>query len=250
MSYAIELEGVSIIRKGHAVLDNISLGLEEGRCTVIMGTSGSGTSSLLKAAAGIIRPDKGRVLAWDQDIDLMSAQQQFIFREKMGFVFQDSALWANMTGFQNIALPFQFHRRRMSQEEIAASIAALAREFDFQTSLEYRPADYSTGEEKIISYMRAMILKPRILFLDDPTGSIDNIFEKRVLDILIKRQEEGCMLIINTHNSAYTLRLADNLIVMKAGRILEQGPVSQVRASGNAYVQGVLSGALISPGNP
>jgi phospholipid/cholesterol/gamma-HCH transport system ATP-binding protein len=244
MNYAAELENVSIIRNGHRLLDNVSAGLEEGKCTVIMGTSGSGTSCFMKTAAGILSPDTGRVFSWNQDIELMSGQEQFIFREKMGFVFQDSALWANMTGFQNIALPFQFHRRGMSQEKIAAHIAAIAQEFNFTGNLEQRPVDFSTGEKKIISYMRAMILDPRILFLDDPTSSIDNIFEKRVLDILIGRKERGCTLIINTHNPIYTLRLADNLIVMKAGKIVDQGPVSRVRSSADSYIRGVLSDML------
>jgi ABC-type multidrug transport system ATPase subunit len=152
-----------------------------------------------------------------------------------------------MTGFQNIALPFQFHRRGMPQEKIAARIAAIAEEFNFTGNLEQRPVDFSTGEKKIISLMRAMILDPLMLFLDDPTSSIDNIFEKRVLDILIRRKERGCTLIINTHNPVYTLRLADNLIVMKAGKIVGQGPASQVRHSGDSYIRGVLSDTLALP---
>ncbi|MDR1626224.1 MAG: ATP-binding cassette domain-containing protein [Spirochaetia bacterium] len=247
MTYSTEIQNVRIVRNGHALLDNVSAGLEEGKCTVLMGTSGSGTSCFMKTAAGIMAPDTGRVLAWNQDIELMSAQQQFVFREKMGFVFQDAALWANMTGFQNIALPFQFHRRGMPQEKIAARIAEIAGEFDFTGNLDRRPVDFSTGEQKIISYMRAMILEPRILFLDDPTGAIDNIFEKRVLDILVKRKDQGCTLVVNTHNPTYTLRLADTIIVMKAGKIMEQGPASQVRASSDPYVRGVLSDALCLP---
>jgi phospholipid/cholesterol/gamma-HCH transport system ATP-binding protein len=244
MNYMLELQNVCVVRNGHAILDDISAGIEEGKCTVLMGTSGSGTSSFMKTAAGILSPDTGRVLAWKQDIELMSAQEQFVFRERMGFVFQDAALWANMTGFQNIALPFQFHRRGMSQEKIEARIADLAGEFDFTGNLGQRPVDFSTGEKKIISYMRAMILNPQILFLDDPTSSIDNVFEKRVLSILIKRKERGCTLVINTHNPAYTLRLADNLIVMKAGKIVAQGPLPRMRASADPYVRDVLGDTL------
>jgi ABC-type multidrug transport system ATPase subunit len=110
--------------------------------------------------------------------------------------------------------------------------------------------DFSAGERKLISYMRAMILEPRVIFLGDPTGSVDNIYTKRILDILTKRKEQGCTLIIDTHNPMYTLRLADNLIILKAGRIVEQGTFSRVRTSRDPYVMGILSEGLSLQGTP
>ncbi|MDR1932957.1 MAG: ATP-binding cassette domain-containing protein [Spirochaetales bacterium] len=243
----VELENVCLLREGSALLDHISIGLEEGKCTVVMGASGSGASCFLKTAAGIMTPSKGKVLAWGQDIETMSAQEQFIFREKLGFVFQDAALWANMSGFQNIALPFQFHRRGMSQEEIAARIADIAQEFEFQGNLQLRPVGLSTGERKLISFMRAMILEPPMLFLDDPTGSIDNTAAKHILRILLKYKEEGRTLIMATHDPVYTLRLADNLIILRHGKMVEHGAFASVRASRDPYIRDVLSESLHLP---
>jgi phospholipid/cholesterol/gamma-HCH transport system ATP-binding protein len=248
MNRIMELREVSLFREGRAILNNVSLELVEKECTVIMGASGSGASIFLKTAAGIINPDKGKVLAWGQDVQAMSAQEQFVFRSKMGFVFQDAALWANMSGFQNIALPFQYHRRRMSQEEIAGCIGEMLREFDFTTSIERRPVGFSTGERKVISFIRAMILEPELLFVDDPTASIDNVYAKRILGILKNRKDRGCTLFIATNDPAYILRLADNLVILREGNIEEAGTFSQVRASHNPYVREILSENLSLPG--
>jgi phospholipid/cholesterol/gamma-HCH transport system ATP-binding protein len=244
MKCAIEFQDVRLVREGRALLDQISLGMEDGKCTVVMGSSGSGASCLLKMAAGIMTPDKGRVLVWGQDIEVMSGQEQFVFREKLGFVFQDAALWETMSGFQNIALPFQFHRRRMTQEEAAERIADIAREFCFQGNLDLRPVRLSTGERKVISVMRAMILEPPILILDDPTGAVDNAAAKRILTILQKRKKEGGSLIIATHDPVYTMRLADNIIVLRGGKIVEQGTFEHVCSSQDPYVKDILSEAL------
>jgi phospholipid/cholesterol/gamma-HCH transport system ATP-binding protein len=244
MKCAIKFEDVCLVREGRALLDQISLDMEDGKCTVVMGSSGSGASCLLKMAAGIMSPDKGRVLVWGQDIEVMSAQEQFVFREKLGFVFQDAALWETMSGFQNIALPFQFHRRRMTQEETEARIADIAREFCFQGNLELRPVRLSTGERKLISFMRAMILEPPILILDDPTGALDNAAAKRILAILRKRKEESGSMIIATHDPLFTLRLADNLIILRGGKVVEQGTFDHVRSSPDPYVKDILSEAV------
>ena len=241
MSAAIELEGVSLIREGRNILNNVTLSFPEKECTVIMGSSGSGTSILLKTAAGIITPDTGRALAWGRDIEAMSAQEQFIFHEKAGFVFQDSALWANMSGYQNISMPFQFHRRRMTPMEIKTRMNEVLAEFGFTTNIELRPVSFSTGERKIISFMRAMILEPDILFVDDPESSVDNAFARRILEILKKRKDRGLTLIIATNDPMYTLRLADRLVILRAGSVVEHGTFAEVRASRDPYVMETLS---------
>ena len=244
MNAAIELEGVSLIREGRSILNKVTLGFPEKECTVVMGSSGSGSSILLKTAAGIISPDAGKVIAWGRDIEAMSAQEQFIFREKAGFVFQDAALWANMSGFQNISLPFQFHRRRMTPADISARVNEILAEFCFTSNINNRPVNFSTGERKIISFMRAMMLEPQFLFVYDPTASVDNASARRILGILKKRKDQGCTLVIATHDPLYTLRLADRLVILRAGSVVEQGSLAEVRASRDPYVMETLSDNL------
>lgn len=237
----VDIEGVSLIRDGRKILDSVTLGMERGECAVVMGFSGSGSSILLKTAAGILCADEGRVLAYGEDLQRLTSHELFLLRGKMGFAFQDAALWANMSGFQNMALPLQFHRPEISGAEIREKILAMAREFDFRGNLARRPVDFSNGERKLISLMRAMILGPEILFLDDPSGAVDNASSERILHILKKRKAAGVTLLIATYNPRYTSHLADTLVVLKEGRVAEAGPFSRVRASREPYVRAVLS---------
>ncbi|MCL1817760.1 MAG: ATP-binding cassette domain-containing protein, partial [Spirochaetaceae bacterium] len=205
------------------------------------------SSVLLKTASGLITPDEGRVMAWGRDIETMSGQDQFLFHGKTGFVFQDAALWANMSGFQNITLPFQFYRRRMQPAEITACVNEMLAEFGFTANIDLRPVSFSTGEQKIISFMRAMVLEPPVLFVDDPTASIDNAAARRILGILKKRKDRGHTLIIKTNDPRYTLQLADNLVILRAGSVVEQGSFAEVRASRDPYVMETLSENLDMP---
>ncbi len=241
MEAVIELKEVSCVRDGTALLDSVSLVVPRGRCVVVMGYSGSGHTTLLKAAAGLVPPDDGKVFFEGKEADRMPEAELFRFRGRCGFVFQDAALWANMTVYQNIALPLQFHRRGMSARDIDSRIKELFREFDFRDNPALRPSSLSSGERKQVSFIRAMILDPDIIFLDDPTGSIDNVLADRVLSILKRKKQQGKTVIMATHNPVYTTQLADYLVVLREGRVIEQGAFQDVLRSGDPYVARVLS---------
>jgi phospholipid/cholesterol/gamma-HCH transport system ATP-binding protein len=237
----IRLTNVSCVRDGYKILDKVSLDVTPGQCTIIMGFSGSGRTTLLKVAAGLIPPESGEVFIEGKNIGKMSEKEIFLFRGRSGFVFQDAALWANMNAYQNIALPLQFHNREMTPAEAEAKIRELVKEFDFRDNLTLRPASLSSGERKQVSYIRAMALDPDIIFLDDPTGAIDNSTSERILQIMKKHKQQGKTILMATHNSTYTAQLADYFVVLKEGVIVEQGDIQKVTRSTNPYVIDVLS---------
>ncbi|MBP7495649.1 MAG: ABC transporter ATP-binding protein, partial [Spirochaetales bacterium] len=213
-------------------------------CTVIMGFSGSGRSTLLKVAAGILWPDEGEVCFQGKPLNRMSEKELLEFRSRMGFTFQDSALWSNLSVYQNLSLPLQFHQKKIEPGEVDRTIQKLLLEFDFKDDVQYRPAQLSTGERKLISFLRALTLNPSILFLDDPTGFVDNVTAERILKNLKRQKQEGKTLIMATHSPELTSQLADFLIVMKEGRILEQGRLKEVVQSRDSEVIEVLSEVL------
>ncbi len=241
MDAVIELREVSLVRDSTTILDSVSLVVPKGSCVVVMGYSGSGHTALLKTAAGLVPADRGKVYFEGRDMDRMSEAELFRFRGRCGFVFQDAALWANMSVYQNVALPLQFHRRGIGRDEIDARIRELLREFDFRDNPELRPARLSAGERKQVSFIRAMILDPEVLFLDDPTSSIDNVLADRILSIMAGGKRRGRTLVIATHSAAFTTRLADYLVVLREGRVVEQGPIGEVLRSSDPYVAAVLS---------
>jgi phospholipid/cholesterol/gamma-HCH transport system ATP-binding protein len=241
---AIELKGVKFSREGYALLNETTMIFPKGKTTIIMGVSGSGRSTLLKVASGLILPDEGAVFILGKDFDKMSEKELLKFRGTSGFVFQDSALWANLSAYQNIALPLQFHNRKMSPWEIDQRIRHLIKEFDFRENLQFRPVSLSSGEKKVVSFIRALALDPDILFMDEPSSFIDNTTAEKILRILKRLKNQGKTLIMATHNPTLTSQLGDYLVILKDGAIVEFGEMKQVTKSKNPYVMEVLSEIL------
>ncbi len=241
---SITLKDVSLFGGNTKILDSISVTFPLHQCTVVMGFSGSGRSSLLKVAAGILVPDEGVVHVQGKPLSKMSEKELLTFRSRSGFAFQDAALWSNLTVYQNLLLPLQFHRRKTPIEQLDQKIRRILSEFDFQDDPQFRPAQLSAGERKLVSLLRALVLEPSILFLDEPTSFLDNVTVERILRALKTLKQEGKTLIIATHSPELTSQLADRLVVLKGGRIIEQGLFKEVVRSKNPEVIEVISEVL------
>jgi phospholipid/cholesterol/gamma-HCH transport system ATP-binding protein len=222
----------------------VSVAFPANRSTVIMGPSGSGKSMLLKVAAAIIPPDNGRVLMHGKNLQRFSQKDLLQFRRSSGFMFQDAALWENKTIFENLALPIQLHFPRRSGEEIERRIRELLERMNLLDSLELRPAALSEGERKIVSFLRAIVLDPEILFLDEPTTSIDHQLLEKMLTMIKTLNKGGCTIIAVTHDAHLTAMIANHLVVLKDGRVLESAATAEVRRSANREVIEILSQVL------
>ncbi|TVQ39312.1 MAG: ATP-binding cassette domain-containing protein [Spirochaetaceae bacterium] len=241
---AITVRKASFTRDGFTVLNDVSVDFPAGRTTLLLGPSGSGKTTLLKIAAGLFPPDRGRARYRGVDLTAVSGEQERELRRELGFAFQDGALWQNMTVFQNLALPLQYHYPRMLRREMQARIDRLVSGFPIRRHMELRPAALSAGERKIVSFLRALVLDPRVLFFDEPTSSVDNQSAERIENILADRRRRGVTLIGISHNAQLTARLADYLLIMIGGAVRAFGPVRQVAATGDREVQTVLSDVL------
>jgi phospholipid/cholesterol/gamma-HCH transport system ATP-binding protein len=240
----IELQSVTVHSQEHISLDEVSVAFPANRSTVIMGPSGSGKSMLLKVAAAIIPPDNGRVLMHGKNLQRFSQKDLLQFRRSSGFMFQDAALWENKTIFENLALPIQLHFPRRSGEEIERRIRELLERMNLLDSLELRPAALSEGERKIVSFLRAIVLDPEILFLDEPTTSIDHQLLEKMLTMIKTLNKGGCTIIAVTHDAHLTAMIANHLVVLKDGRVLESAATAEVRRSANREVIEILSQVL------
>ena len=241
---ACRLVDLSVSYDQSNILDHVSVAFPATACTVIMGPSGSGKSTLLKAAAGLIVPSDGHVEILGIDPQRCSARELEAVRARNGFVFQDGALWQNMTLFQNLALPLQYHNPQMSRKEVAERINRLAREVGAADRLDLRPAQVSAGERKLISFIRGVVDSPDIVFLDEPTTSVDS---ERV-DLLIRKMKElrdGPPTIITvTHDPRIASQIADYLLVIKQGRVLRFGTLREVSRSRDPQVERILTDVL------
>jgi phospholipid/cholesterol/gamma-HCH transport system ATP-binding protein len=240
----LELKDVVLATQDYMVLDRASVSFGRGASSVIMGPSGCGKSTLLKVAAGICLPDSGEVLLEGRPLRRLSEARLLEWRRSSGFMFQDAALWANKTIFENLALPLQFHHPSLAAAEVRRRVRASLERGGLEASEDLRPAQLSMGEAKIASFLRAVILEPELLFLDEPTPSIDHAALEKMMAMIREMKQRGCTIISVTHDAHLASMLANDLVVLKQGRVLAAADLSSIRRSRDREVMEILSQVL------
>ncbi|MDR0290550.1 MAG: ATP-binding cassette domain-containing protein [Treponema sp.] len=219
MAGIIEMNNVCFSAQGHKLVNNVSFNFEEGMATALVGPSGGGKSTVLKLAAGLFPPDEGEVLFRGKDIARMGRQENLLFRREAAVVFQDSALWANQTLFQILELPLQVHFPSMSKDEREKRIESVVAEVGYKRELGIRPDQLSMGEQKLIAFARALICRPRLLFLDEWTESLDQNSSDRLVGMVKVLKADGVSIILVSHNMPIIRDLADIAVMILGGQI-------------------------------
>lgn len=196
------------------VLKDISVSIRDHSYTVILGASGSGKSTLLNVASGLERPDGGAVLYDQRDITILTEEELTTFRkENIGFIFQQYYLLPNMNVDKNVKMGADLAGNREYRELIEA--------MGLGGKLDKYPGQLSGGEQQRVSVARALAKKPKVLFLDEPTGALDEETGRQVLDYIGRlHQEQGFTVVMVTHNRNIS-EMADTVITMNSGRISE-----------------------------
>ena len=244
MNSIIKLEDLYFCSEDFEILKKINLSIPEEKCSIIMGASGCGKSTLLKVIAGIYPPDSGNIFFKGKNFYNLSDKELLSFRKNSGFIFQDSALWDNTSIYHNISLPLKYHFRDLSSKEIEKKINKTVKEIGFTDSLKLRPARLSFGEKKVISFLRAIITDPEMLFMDNPIESMDNQYKKTLFAILNKLKQKKCTMVLVSQNSQLVSYLADYLIIVKDGEVIEVGEFNNIKKSRDNYVKAILSKVL------
>lgn len=201
------------------VLKNVTLSLPKNKISVIFGASGAGKSTLLHILSGLDKPDSGEVLINDMSIFKMNDEKIAKFRNKnIGFVFQFHHLLAEFTALENVIIPQIVFNSNFNKAKIRAK--ELLSEMGLSDRLNHKPAELSGGEQQRIALARALANDPQLIFADEPTGNLDTANSEIINDIFIKlRDNYHKSLLIVTHNKEL-MKIADNLIEMKDGEIL------------------------------
>ncbi len=197
------------------ILKGISLEIEEGGFTVILGASGSGKSTLLNVLSGLERAETGSVLYEGANIEQLSEEQLTEFRKrKIGFIFQQYYLLPNLNVDKNVKMGAQLAGNKNYHEIINA--------LGLSEKKDKYPHQLSGGEQQRVSVARALAKKPQVLFLDEPTGALDEKTGRQILDYISELQKEmGFTIIMVTHN-ANIAEMAQRVIRMNSGIIAEQ----------------------------
>jgi len=203
------------------ILDQVDLTIEPGEFIAVLGPSGSGKSTLLALMAGLDRPTSGEVLIDGTPIQAMSEDALALLRRhKIGFVFQSFQLLGNLTARENVLLPIEL----LGQPDPFTRAGELLAAVGLEDRGHHYPSQLSGGEQQRVALARAFAARPLILLADEPTGNLDGVTGRRILELLTElRRREGTTLVLVTHDPAVAA-LADRLIHLRDGRVERREP--------------------------
>ena len=214
----IKVKNISKLYKDAVVLNNVSLEINKGDFTAVMGPSGSGKSTLLYSISSMDNPDEGEVIFEGIDVYKLSESELSKFRlNKMGFVFQNSQMLKNLSIFDNIILPGMVAKRE-SIEVVRARATELMSKMGIEDIKDSDIREVSGGQLQRAAICRAMINSPEILFMDEPTGALNSEAASQVMEILKKLNQEGISIMLVTHD-AKMASMAKKVIYIKDGKL-------------------------------
>jgi len=183
----VAFEDVSIAFDQNEVLKNISFKVMSGESRIILGPAGVGKSVLLKLANGLLLPDSGRIFVFGQEINTMPEQDLFAFRDRIGMVFQEGALFDSMTVRDNVA--YRLIEEHDSGEDIDRRVLEVLRFVELEHTIDKFPSELSGGMRRRVAIARAIIGKPDLLLYDSPTGGLDPITSTTIIELVVKQRD-------------------------------------------------------------
>jgi polar amino acid transport system ATP-binding protein len=214
----------------HVVLEDINFQVDSGEVVAIIGPSGSGKSTLLRCINQLERPTKGTITLAGITISAeepASRKQLTDLRRAAGMVFQSFNLFPHLSVLRNISLPQQRVLGRSRAEADKRSLALLAR-VGLAEKAEQYPARCSGGQQQRIAIARALALDPKIMLFDEPTSALDPELGLEVLAVMRELAEGGMTMIVVTHEMHFAETVSDRVVIMADGRIIEEGPSSEL----------------------
>ena len=206
------------------VLNGVNISVEKGEKIVILGSSGSGKSTALRCVNLLETPTGGQILYNGEDITKQNINK---YRKKVGMVFQNFNLFPNMSVLENITLaPKAF--RDDTDENIEKKAIELLKRVGLEDKKDVYPNSLSGGQKQRVAIARALANSPEVLLFDEPTSALDPEMVKEVLDVIKELSEEGLTMLIVTHEMNFAKEVADKVIFMDGGIVLEEGTPSEI----------------------
>jgi phospholipid/cholesterol/gamma-HCH transport system ATP-binding protein len=237
----VDVRGLHKAFSGFQVLKGIDLQMPKGTTTVVLGGSGSGKTVLMKHVMGLFKPDRGEVIVDGQNVSKMSRQELAVFRERMGMVFQNAALFDSMTVGDNVAFPLREHGGH-SEEEILRKVKEKLAVVDLYDVEHKFPAELSGGMRKRVGLARAIIRDPKIVLYDEPTTGLDPLTTESVDQMILgARAKLGVTSLVISHDIGSAFHIADQIAMLHHGVIVAQGTPAELRGCQEPHTKEFLA---------
>jgi len=232
----IAVEGLKKSFGKQTVLDGLSFQLVSGQVTCVLGRSGTGKSVLLKLLIGLQQPDGGSIRIGGQDILGASPKELNEARKKVGFLFQEAALYDSMTIGENVAFPLR-RNTSLSEADCRGKAQELLASVGLDRDLDKMPSDISGGMRKRAGLARALALEPTIVMFDEPTAGLDPITAAEIAKLIVDlREQRHITSIVVTHDLHTVRTIADRLIVLDRGKALLDGTFEDLKSSKDPFI--------------
>jgi len=240
-SIAVEFRRVMKSFGPKRVLNDVSFQIGQGQAVCLLGRSGTGKSVTLKLIMALMRPDSGEVWVDQDNVVGMEERNLSRVRRKLGYLFQDAALFDSLTLYENLALPL--HRlTKKSKDEIDQVTRRVLTDVGLGADGAKYPSAISGGMKKRAGLARALVLEPKILLADEPSSGLDRITASEIDELLMRcKTERGTALIIVTHDVHGARKVADQVGVLDKGNLVAFGPVEEVSQSDNDVARRLIT---------
>ena len=226
--HTVNLRKVYAVGKERVIaLNDVSISIEKGEFCCIVGQSGSGKSTLLNQLAGLEKPTRGKVFIGSHEISAMTEDELAKFRQAhLGFIFQSYNLLPTMTAAENVALPLMF--KGISRSQRLAMARKELKNMGLGGRAEHMPTEMSGGQQQRVGIARALAMDPKAILFDEPTSALDPELVGEVLAVMKSLADEGMTMVVVTHEIGFAREVADHVVFMDGGVIVEQGHPSEV----------------------
>jgi phospholipid/cholesterol/gamma-HCH transport system ATP-binding protein len=262
---AIVFDDVAVAFEDNQVLNGVSFSLPRGETKVLLGTSGSGKTTILKLTLGLIKPDRGHIYVLGYEVTRMKEEELFELRRKIGMVFQESALFDSLTVKENVAFRL-LEEGDVPEDEIQRRVVEALRFVELEHTLEMLPSELSGGMRRRVAIARAIVIQPEVLLYDSPTAGLDPVTSNTIIELIVKQRDvyrSSALMVTHRLQDAFTMathyfdveanamrplkdkgRSVDvhtTFLILKDGKVIFDGSAPELTHTDNEYIVEFIS---------